>query len=134
MIGSGTKFYRSDDKLAWTRIANILDLTPPEESRNSSEKTFLDNDTNYKEFEPGMIDPGELSLVLEFNLADAGQAKLKEDKSTKANIWYKTEYPDGSSDIMSAHITGWGKSVPKEETIQRTVKFKISGEIEETAA
>ncbi len=134
MIGAGTKFHRSADGVAFTRVAKVLDLTPAEQTRSSSEKSYLDEETNYKRFEPGMIDPGELSLVLEFDSKDAGQVALKADFDTKGNFHYKVEYPDGSTDVFEAHITGWGKSVPKEETIQRTVKFKVSGPIDETAA
>ena len=134
MIGAGTKFYRSDDGVLFERVSNILELTPQEETRTSSEKSYLDSESGYKEFEPGMTDPGELSLALEFDINDVGQEKLKADKGTKTNIWYRTEYPDASTDTFKGHITGWGKAVPKEETIQRTVKFKLSGEIVEAKA
>jgi hypothetical protein len=134
MIGSGTKFHRSDDGVAFTRIANILDLSPPEQTRSSSEKSYLDDETGFKTFEPGMTDPGEMTLALEFDTKDSGQVALKADKETKGNFYYKIEYPDLSTEVFQAHITGWGKSVPKEETIQRTVKFKLSGQTEETAA
>ncbi|BDM66225.1 hypothetical protein NFHSH190041_36770 (plasmid) [Shewanella sp. NFH-SH190041] len=133
MIGAGTQFFRSDDGTTYTRVAKLMDLTPPEESRSSSEKTYLDDTTNYKTFEPGMIDPGELSLALEFDITDAGQNALKADKGIKGNKYYKIVYPDGSSDAFMGHITGWGKSISKEETIQRSVKFKVSGAITESA-
>lgn len=134
MIGAGTKFFRSDDGVAFVRVAKMLDVTPPEQTRSSSEKSYLDEESGFKSFEPGTIDPGEMSLVLEFDSKDPGQAALKADFTTKGNFHYKIQYPDGSTDVFEAHITGWGKSVPKEETIQRTVKFKVSGPIDETAA
>jgi len=134
MIGSGTKFFRSNDGVTYTRIAKLLDITPAEQTRSSSEKSYLDSDDSFKRFEPGTTDPGELSAILEFDSKDTGQQALKDDKQTKSNFFYKIEYPDGSYDSFEAHITGWGKSVTKEETIQRTVKFKLSGEYLETPA
>lgn len=134
MNGSGTKFYRSDDGAVYTRVANILGLTPAEETRTSIEKAYLDVDNNVKNFEPGMIDPGSVTLNLEFDSNDAAQNALKADKNTKANFFYRIEYPDGSTDDFQGFITNWGKTVEAENTIQRTVTFKVSGAIDEVPA
>ncbi len=134
MIGSGTQFHRSEDGTTYTRIGKIMELNAPEQSRASSEKTYLDNSDNYKSFEPGMIDPGEMTISLEYDPDDAAQNLLKNDFNTKSNFYYKITYPDGSHDTFQGHITAWGKAVPKEETIQRNITFKVTGQVTETAS
>lgn len=126
MIGAGTRFYRSDDGEIWEQIAKVMDLSPPGITRGSSEKTFLEDTNNSKSFEPGMIEPGECELSLEWDKTDPMQAKLKADLMTKSNFHYGIRFPDDSFDTWPGHITEWGKELPKEETIQRKVKFKLA--------
>ena len=134
MIGSGTQFSRSADDTTYTRIGKIMEMSAPEQSRASSEKTYLDNNDNYKQFEPGMIDPGEMTLTIEYDKDDAAQNELKNDFDTKSNFYYKITYPDGSTDKFQGHITGWGKAIPKEETITRSVTIKVTGAVTEEAS
>ena len=126
MIGAGTKLFRSDDGAVWAQISKVLDLTPPGMTRGSSEKSYLESVTNAKSYEPGMIDPGEMEMTLEFDKADAAQAALKSDFTTQANFHYKLVYPDNTFHSFMGHITDWGMELPKEETVSRKVKIKLS--------
>tara|TARA_B100000809_G_C14807187_1_gene412447 strand:+ start:150 stop:557 length:408 start_codon:yes stop_codon:yes gene_type:complete len=131
MIGAGTRFFRSDDGAIWTQVSKVLDLTPPGMTRGSSEKTYLESLTNSKSYEPGMIDPGEMEATLEFDKTDTAQIALKADFDTKANFHYKVVYPDNTFHSFMGHLTDWGMEVPKEETVSRKVKIKLSTVIAE---
>ena len=133
MIGAGSKFFRSDDgtALSWEQVSKVLDLTPPGMTRGSSEKSYLESVTNSKSYEPGMIDPGEMELVLEFDKADLAQVALKADFETKSNFHYKIVYPDNTFHSFQGHITDWGIELPKEETVSRKIKIKLATVIAE---
>jgi len=124
MIGAGTKFFRSNDGVAWTQVTKVLDLTPPGMTRSSSEKSYLENTANAKSYEPGMIDPGEMEITLEFAKADAAQVALKGDFDTKSNFHYKVVYPDNTKHTFEGHITDWGIELPKKKPL--LVKSKLS--------
>ena len=131
MIGAGTKFLRSDDGSVYAQVTKVLDLTPPGMTRGSSEKTYLEATNNAKSYEPGMIDPGEMEVTLEFAKEDPAQVLLKADFNTKANFYYKVVYPDNTFHSFMGHITDWGMEVPKEETVTRKIKIKLSTVIAE---
>lgn len=133
MIGAGTTFARSDDGIIYdTNLANIVELDFPTETKSTSEISFLDSVDNYKEFEAGMIDAGEVSLTLKWDVSAAGQVALRGDFEAKNAFFYQITMPDGTEYTFKGVVTEWGKSLPKEETITQSVKIKITGSITET--
>lgn len=126
--GYKTQFLRSDDGVAYTQVAGLLDIEPGEESRGSSDVTTIDGTSGYMDFDPvGLRDAGEVSITLIWNEGDTGQQALRGDYDSDTNGYYQVLYPDGTEVEFVGHITGWGVAVPKDDKITRTVKFKISG-------
>lgn len=132
MNGQGTTFSRSADGTTWVAYADVADISAPEITRSSSENGYISDTAGYKEFEPGMKDPGEMEVTLKWLPGDANQALLRNDLDTNDNLHYRIDYPDGSKHTFMGHITSWGINLSKEETIMRKVKFKVSGPITET--
>lgn len=127
MKGYGTKFYRSTDDITYTQVANLLNVALSEYSRGSIENTTIDGTTGFKTFEPGLIDAGEVSLTLVWDVANTEQIALAADLESDTLRYYRVEYPDGTEVDMYGFITGWGDSIEIEEKVMRNVKFKISG-------
>lgn len=130
MIGYKTKFYRSTDGVSFSQIAKLIDMENYEISRDTFEKTLIDNSDGadgYKSYGAGLKDAGEVSLTLEWSPTDTGQQDLSGDLDTDADRWYRVEYPDGTTATFKALLTGWGKSLPIAERITRNCKFKLSG-------
>ncbi|MFI2810141.1 phage tail tube protein [Microbulbifer sp. JSM ZJ756] len=126
--GYKTQFHRSDDGLAYTQVAGMLEIEPNEVSRGSSDVTPIDGTSGYMDYDPaGLRDAGEVSITLIWNEGDTGQQALAADLESDANAYYKVIYPEGTEVEFIGHITGWGQSVPRDDKITRTVKFKISG-------
>lgn len=113
----------------WINTAKIKDLTFPEETRETSEDSYLDSPDGYKEFVAGMIDGGEVGLVLKWNLADVGQIAINDKFSpaTDGIIYGRMTFPNGSTFVYKAVLTGRGVEVPKNETITQSFKLKVSG-------
>lgn len=138
-ISKGIKFSYGDgatvaDSTTWTQVAQMLDFEPNEVARNSVENTFIDTPDAYQEFEPGLIDAGEVACVFKWDKDDAGQTALAGHLDIPGNKPYQIEYPGGELVSFMGHITTWGKPSTKGETIQRRVGIKISGKPEIGAA
>lgn len=127
--GYKTQFKRSADSgTSYDQCAGLIDIEPHEVTRGSVETTKLDDTSGYKTFEPsGLADAGEVSLTLEWNEADTEQTALAADLDAADNGYYQILYPGGETVTFRAHVTSWGKAVPIEDRITRTVKFKLSG-------
>lgn len=129
MIGSGTKFMRTPDSgTTWNAVANIKDLGFPEESRDTSEDSYIDATDSYKEFVAGMIDSGEANIVLKWDQTDTEQVALHADfEGDGQPKMYKIVFPDNSNFVFNAVISKRGKEIPKNETITQSFTFKLSG-------
>lgn len=136
MIGATTTHILSTDEGTTYTVgtANIKDLTFPEMARDTSEDSYLDAADKYKEFVAGMIDGGEMSLVLKWNMADTGQVQMMSAFEGDGNIWGQIKFPDNSTYSYKGVVTGAGKEVPKNETITQSFKVKITGKPVEAAA
>lgn len=116
------------DTTVFVQVAGLIDIEPHEVSRGSVDTTKMDDTSGYKTFDPsGLADAGEVSCTLEWDQADAGQVNLAADLDAAGNIKYQIVYPGGETVSFDGHITSWGKAVPMEERITRTVKFKLTG-------
>ena len=130
MIGATTQHSLSNDDGATYAVntAKIKELTFPEMSRDTSEDSYLDSAEIFKEFVAGMIDAGEMSLVLKWNIADVGQVLLMAAfESADGTVYGQIKFPDNSTYTYVGVLTGAGKEVPKNETITQSFKIKISG-------
>lgn len=132
--GYGTTFSRSTDNVTFTQVAGLVDIEPPEVTRDVQETTLMDNSdgaNGTKTFQGGMRDTGEISLTLHWNPDDAGQQALKADLETDSARYYRITYPDNTTMSMRAVLSSWGQAVPIDNRITRTCKFKVSGPITE---
>ena len=132
MYGYGTTFSRSTDNSVFTQVAGLIDLEPPEVTRETYEKTLMDNSDSangYKTFAGALRDSGELSITLEWDADDSGQTALAGDLDTDAARYYRVTYPGSETATFEAVLTSWGQAVPIGDRITRTCKFKLSGSI-----
>lgn len=131
MHGYGTKFYRSTDNSTFTQVAGLIDVETPEISRETYETTLMDNSDSangWKKFKGALLDPGELSLTLEWDADDSGQTALRADLEVDDPRYYRVEYPGGETFSFEAVLTSFGQSTPIADRITRSCKFKLSGE------
>ena len=116
----------------WINTAKIKDMSTPEESRDTSEDAYIDDEYGYKEFVAGMKDAGEFSITLKWNQTDVGQVALSAAFEGDGTIFGQITFKDGSKFTYFGIVTGRGLEVPKNETITRTYKIKLSGKPEWT--
>ena len=111
----------------FTNTAKIKDFSAPEESTDTSEDAYIDEVSGYKDFVAGMKDPGEISLTLKWDEADTGQIVLNTAFEGDGAVYGQIVFTDGNKFTYKGVVTGRGIEVPKNETITRTYKIKLSG-------
>lgn len=125
-FGYKTKFSRFDGA-EFDQVAGLVSVEENEITRPPVQVTNLDGTSGYHLFAASPVgDPGEFSVVLEWNQADTEQAALKADFEAVTQNQYQVEYPGGETYTFNAFITSWGKTVELEDRIMRNVTFKIS--------
>ena len=116
----------------FVNTAKIKDFGTPEESRDTSEDSYIDEVSGYKEFVAGMKDAGEMSLTLKWNQAEAGQVVLNTAFDGDGEVYGQITFTTGAKFTYKGVVIGRGIEVPKNETITRTYKIKLSGKPEWT--
>jgi hypothetical protein len=126
MIGAGIITELSTDGgTVYTPIGFVKDITYPDESRSTSEDSYISDPDLYKSFVAGMFESGDMELILKWNVADAQQVSLNtvfESNNPECHI--KLTFTDATTVVFQVLVVGRGREVPKEETITQKYTLK----------
>lgn len=128
--GHGATFKRGDGAATelFTAIAEVINITPPQLSREEVEASHLSSPDNYAEFLAGMKDGGTPTITMAFLPGDATNASVLSDFEAGNNTNYEIEYPDGSKWAFAAFVSGYAPGeIANNERITAEVTFRISG-------
>lgn len=116
---------------AFTSVAELVDVIPPQESKDSVEVTNHGSDDDTREYLPGLKDGGTSTIVLNWLPSNATHNKatgLRKHYEDKLNHNYKIILVDGLGIIeFRGHPTTWNPELPMPSQGKLTVAFKISG-------
>lgn len=127
MKGRGMKLFVkliTEAEAAFVRVTPVKSYSPGEESVATQEKTYLDQDHDYSDHKTGLIDPGEVSLGVEYDPANAGQIKMEANLAQKLD--FKVEWVGGSGETFTGTVTKRGFSEPNEDDLMRNYSIKRS--------
>lgn len=126
--GFRTKFYMKNETGEWEQIAHVRSITPPEDETDEIELEELDGD-GYKEFLLGLTDPGEATVVLNFDPENQGHQKLLEAKASKEAKDFRIVLPSGTFGWeFKAFVRGFAvQEIAASEVIQAQVTLRITG-------
>lgn len=110
----------------WTDLGEAFSITPPAPTRGSVEFTHLKSPNKTREYKPGMIEPGDVNVALNYTKA----LKTKVDTLFAAGGLqeFQITYPDASTETFFAFLTG--KPIEGGEVegkLAMTVPMKVSG-------
>lgn len=100
---------------AFVAIAQVQDVSGPETTLEPLDVTTHDSTDGWKEFIGALLDGGEITLELFFDLAivshspTTGLLKEQSDRSTKN---YKITFPDGSTVIFACLVANVSQALP----------------------
>lgn len=137
-LGYGTTIKFGADAAAAaaaSAIAQVMDITAPEGSREGDDTTTQDSPDHTTESDAGWITEGTLSFDLKFD--SAGHSALatvfRSPAASATKVWI-VEYPDGHKDTFSGWISRLGKAAPLKGKMTAKVEITVTGKVTETAA
>lgn len=132
--GRGTQFWRWNGT-SFERVAGIRNYGGLNATAETFDDTEVDEESGYKKFGVGMIDPGEFELELTFKAAadaDAAHAALLADFGNEGKYQIRLTEEGGKTSItFDAVVTDLGTEFPADNAIKRKMKFKLRGKPEE---
>ncbi len=122
--------YDSDGVPTFVSVEGIRNISGPNPSVGDKDVTTHDSDGK-REFVPGTIDPGEVSLDLVWDPdSAAGQAWLESQLGVR-NKLFKIIYPstDSQEYTFNGYVKSLSQEAPEDDELVRTVTIKLSGAI-----
>lgn len=127
--GYGTLLKRGDgaEPEVFTAIANATNITAPGLARNTIDVSAHDSPNKYMEFVGGMIDPGEVSI--DVNYDPTSHDMLVADLEDEDPRNYQLVFPDtaGTTWSFAAVLTGFEATAPYDDKLTATLTYKVSG-------
>lgn len=112
---------------AFTPMAEVTDLSPPELSRDSKEFTHFGSPDGFREFKPGLSDAGEVSLTYNLVPGLADDAVIATHLATKGVEAWRIQFPNGAKLDFNGFATKHGRATPMEDKMTGSATFKVSG-------
>ena len=116
---------------SFTSIAEIVELTPPQMSRDEIDVTSHSSSDGYREFIAGLRDGGEVSFKanwLPTNSTQDGTTGLLECFNDNVNHNWRVVLPSSLITIsFSGFLTAFEPDLPLEEQAQLSGTIKVSG-------
>jgi hypothetical protein len=113
---------------AWASLGEVKDVNGPSMSRETHDVTSFASVNGYREFIPGLRDPGTLTFSMFFNRADYDAMKALFESDVEQDFELILNDDDNTSLEMSGYVTEMPLTVP-EGPVECNVTIKISGQI-----
>jgi hypothetical protein len=127
MIGKGTIFgmETTAGNDTYTALAYVFEITPPTETVDAIDLTHMSSPDFTREFGPGLINPGEVTLALNFipgNSADVAlRGAMREARGCRVT------FPNGATWTFDAFITSLGVETPMADKMVQRVTMQVTG-------
>lgn len=132
LIGYGTRFRVSEDKINWTDMGEVTSVTPPNESVDRADCTHMQSPGRTRESKPGMIDPGDMSLGLNHIPGSGTDTYLRAWRKGGTNRYGQIVYPNLVTETFPCSVQGYAPDeVVVDDIMRSTVTLMVAGEIEQ---
>ena len=126
--GLRTKFYREDDSGTFVEIAQIASITPPQPEREVAEVDELDPPGDVRKKLPGIIDPGEVAVTLNFDPSNTGHLDLEQDFRSAEARRYRIKLPNSYGWTFTGIVTSYApQEIASGDVVQAEVTITLSG-------
>lgn len=104
-----------------TKMAAVVNISGPNIEGEDIDVTSMDSTSGFREFLPGLVDGGEVSVDLKFVKAELALAYsyIRVEKA------YKVAFADGSTWHFNGYIKSIGNEAPLEGDITCTATVKV---------
>ena len=124
--GSSLKIGPTTAATNLTSIGNIITIAGPDETRDPIDISTMDSTAKWREFIPGMIDAGEVTVDLNFDGTTVA-ALLHAQLTATAQSIVITAGTGGDTFTANGFITALGHAIPFDDKITQSVTLKFTG-------
>jgi len=114
-------------------IAEVTNITPPSFSLDQIDVTHMASPNGTREFIPGLIDPGEASLDINFVPGNASDLRIQEllnlTGSAVRSRQMRITFPNHVTWTFQGVVTGYEPTVPVDDKMAATITIKVTGQI-----
>ncbi len=112
-----------------TTIGNIISIGGPELGRDSLDVSTMDSTAKFREFIPGMIDAGEITMEINYDGTAAGTGNMLSAQMTATTSSIIVSIgADSSTWTCNGFMTGLGHAIPFDDKITQSVTIKLTGQ------
>jgi hypothetical protein len=126
-IGYGTLFKKKTGPSAYTTLAEVVEFNPPEVSRDAVEFTHMTSVEMWREYKPGLREPGEATLVYNLIPGEADDDVVADSFATNVVEEWEVEYPNGAKLAVKGFFTSHQHATPLGDRMTGAATFKLSG-------
>ncbi|MGW6243865.1 phage tail tube protein [Streptomyces roseolus] len=128
--GFGTLLKRGDGATpteVFTAIANATNISGPNLSRNTIDVTAHDSPNRHMEFVGGLINPGEVSIDINYDpdIHDTLVEDLEDEDPRNYQMVFPA--PITATWAFAAVMTGFQQTAPFDNKLTATLTFQVSG-------
>lgn len=132
MIGYGTLLeIKTGSPPDYQEISEVVNISGPSGTRDAIDATHMQSPDMRREFIPGLIDEGEVSVELNHIPGSGADALLRAAFSARDRVWFRITEP-GSPSVQvefEAVVTAYSKERPVDGKMTASATFKISGKV-----
>lgn len=121
-----------DNGGSYSTIAYVRDVGGPNISLDTIEVTTHSSTGGWREFIPGLLDGGEVTLDLFIDLSQATQGNstgLLSELTGRTVEGFRITWPDASTATFNAIVTSWEPGAVVDSALSGNVTLKITGAV-----
>ena len=118
-----------------TTIGNIMTISGPNQSKDPIEISTMDSTLKFREFIPGMLDAGEITMEVNYDGVSGATANDLNNflRSTATNLTIAINFGETTAAITNSRfngigmVTALGHAVPFDDKITQPITCKLTG-------
>lgn len=118
-----------------TAIGNIMSVTGPNQTRDPIEISTMDSTSKWREFIPGMLDAGEITVELNYDGSSGGNANGLSVQLTASAYTWTVNFNDATNTVLtnqsqwrcSGIVTSLGHAIRFDDKISQSLTIKPTG-------
>ena len=129
IIGYGTTVDVGDSASpgTWTRLQEVIEVTPPNMQVDDVEATHFTSDNRTREYISGLIEGGEASVGMNRIPGSATEILLMNLQTTGTKVQVLITWPNGTTWMFLGHVKGYETSSPIDDRMTATATLKVDG-------
>ena len=129
MKGYGTQI-QVEISSTYTKIAAVVDATPPQRTRDDIESTSFDTPDEYKDYEPGLKEPGEFSFNVIYDPDAATHEHLADLFESGDTANFRIVLPSGKRKTFPGYCKGIGtQQITPNALVTQQLTIKVKGKV-----